>query len=65
MLDLARPVVLMFGDKVGLGLFLYFFSFSQGCFVLSNLPERFLLLAKQTTNDSLLPVGQRMGYTRC
>ena len=38
MLDLARPVVLMFGDNVGL-----FFSASHGlfCLILLNLPEHF------------------------
>ena len=58
--NLARPGVSLFGDKVGLG----FFNFI-GNLVLLNLPECFLLLTKQTTNDSLLPVRQRTGPTRC
>ena len=60
MLNLARPGVSLFGDKVGLG----FFNFI-GNLVLLNLPECFLLLTKQTINDSLLPVRQRTGSTRC
>ena len=57
MLDLARPVVLMFRGKVGL----VFFSVNYGF-----LGESFLLMTKQTTNDSLLPVRQRVtGSTRC
>ena len=36
--------------------FFCFFVFFRGCLVLLNLPERFLLLIKQTTNDSLSSV---------
>ena len=62
LLDLARPKVSLFGDKVGLVFFFLFFFFN---WLFSFLPERFLLLTKQTTNDSLLPVRQRTGSTRC
>ena len=48
----------------GLG-WVFFFFWVLGVVFFLNLPERFLLLTKQTTNDSISPVGQRTGSTRC